>query len=282
MNKIKTLTLTVLTLIAFLSTDLQAQINTPAPSPSSKIEQAVGLGEITVEYSRPSMKGRSIFGDLVPYDKIWRTGANAATKISFSEDVTIGGKDVKAGSYALYTKPGKSSWTVMLYSDLGLGGNVGNYDESKEVARFTASSQNLPFEVESFTMMFGDLSDTGATLGLMWESAFVSIPIKVEVEKKVMANIDRVMAGPSSGDYYQAAVYYYNADKDMDKALTWINKALEGGERFWMMTWKARILGKMGKKADAIAASKKAMALAKEANNNDYVKINTELISSWK
>jgi len=168
----------------------------------------------------------------------------------------------------------------MLYKDLSLGGNVGGYDESKELTRFTVTPQTLPFEVETMTFMVGDIKDDAANIYLMWGNVALVMGMEVEVEKHVLASIDRTMAGPSSNDYYQAAMYYYNADKDMDKALTWINKSLEGGERFWIMTWKARILAKMGKKSDAIATSKKAIALAEEAKNSDYVKINNDLIKS--
>ncbi|MDW3646278.1 MAG: DUF2911 domain-containing protein [Bacteroidia bacterium] len=278
----KSLSLSILMVLAFGLTSLQAQINTPAPSPYSKIEQAVGLGTVTVEYFRPSMKGRDIYGGLVPFDKIWRTGANSGTQVSFSENVTVGGKEVPAGTYTLYTKPGKSSWTVMIYKDTKLGGAVGRYNEADELTRFMVEPVTMPFKVETLTIMFGDLTDDQANMSLIWEDQMISMPIKAEVESKVLASIDRVMAGPSGNDYYAAAVYYYNADKDMDKALTWINKALEGGDRFWIVTWKARILGKMGKKEDAIATSKKAMKLAEEANNGDYVKINKDLIAGWQ
>lgn len=280
MKQIKSLTFTILLLVSFMATTLQAQIKTPAPSPSASFEQAVGLSTVTVDYSRPSMKGRSIFGDLVPYDKIWRTGANQGSKITFSDAAKLNGKEVPAGTYTIYTKPGKSSWTVMLYKDLKLGGNVGGYDEANELARFSVTPQTLPFEVESMTFMVGDLTSNGANLYFMWEDVALIMPIEVEVEKTVMASIDRTMAGPSENDYYAAAVYYYENGKDMAKALDWINKSQVSGDRFWKMTWKARILAKMGKKADAIATSKKAMALAKEAKNGDYVKINTELIES--
>ncbi|MEL6254567.1 MAG: DUF2911 domain-containing protein [Bacteroidota bacterium] len=278
----KSLSLSILMVLAFALSSLQAQINTPSPSPYSKIEQAVGLGTVTVEYYRPSMKGRDIFGGLVPFDKIWRTGANQGTQVTFSEDVTVAGKKVPAGTYTLYSKPGKSSWTVMIYKDTKLGGAVARYDEAQELTRFMVEPVTMPFKVESMTIMFGDLTDASANMSLIWDDQMISMPIKTEVDSKVMANIDRVMAGPSGNDYYAAAVYYYNADKDMDKALTWINKALEGGDRFWIVTWKARILGKMGKKEDAIATSQKAMKLAEEAENSDYVKINKDLIAGWQ
>lgn len=263
-------------------TQLTAQISTPAPSPSSTLEQVVGLTTVTIEYSRPGMKGRTIFGDLVPYDKIWRTGANSSTQLTFSDDVKLGGVDVPKGTYALYTKPGKSEWTVMIYKDLSLGGGVARYDEANELGRFTAKVNELPFSIESFTISIGDISNDKANIMVMWEKTAIMLPLEVEVDGRVMASIENAMAGPSQGEYYTAALYYYNTDRDLNQALEWINKSLEGNERFWMVTWKARILGKMGNKKEAIATSKKAIKLAEEANNSDYVKINNDLIASWK
>ena len=269
-------------LLGFASTGLQAQIRTPRPSPSATLEQELGLSQVKVQYSRPSAKDRKVFGELVPFGQVWRTGANAATQITFGSDVTFGGQAVKAGTYALYTIPGQKEWSVMLYSDLALGGNVANYDESKEVVRVTAKVEAVPFHVESFTIAFDELRDESADLILVWEKTQVVVPIAVDVDADVMASIDRVMAGPSGNDYFNAAVYYYNTDRDLEKALAWINKSLEGGERYWIMTWKARILGKMGNKAEAIATAERAKALAQEAKNGDYVKMNEDLIAGWK
>ena len=264
-------------LISF--TGVNAQINTPAPSPFSKIEQKVGLTDVSISYSRPSMRERKIFGGLLDYDAVWRTGANQSTKISFSDDVKLGGKEVPAGKYAIYTKPGKEMWTVMIYKDLSLGGNVAGYKQENELTRFTVKPQELPFAVETMTFMIGDLSSDGANIYLMWEKTMITMELAVEVESRVMADIERTMAGPSAGDYYQAAVYYYNNDKDMDKALSWIDKALESNEAFWIMTYKARIQAKKGDKAGAIQSSKKAIELAEKAKNSDYVKINQEIIA---
>lgn len=260
----------------------QAQIRTPRPSPMSTVKQELGLSFVTVEYSRPSAKERTVFGDLVPYGKVWRTGANAATQITFESDVTFGDKAVKAGSYALYTLPGAEAWEVMLYSDLSLGGNVAGYDAANEVARVSVKVENLPFHVESFTIAFDELRDESAHLVIVWEKTQVAIPLKVSVDEAVIASIERVMAGPSGNDFLNAAVYYYNTDRDLNQALTWINKSLEGDERYWIMTWKARILGKMGNKAEAIATAERAKSLAQEAKNDDYVKMNEALIADWK
>lgn len=270
-----------LTLVAMVSTLFmaQAQIETPAPSPSSTIEQTVGLTDIEVSYSRPGQKGRAIFGDLVPYGKIWRTGANSATTISFSDDVKVGGKEVPAGKYALYTMPGKDEWTVMVYKNTSLGGNVGAYNEEDELTRFTVKPSTLPFSVESFTFMFNDLTDKSANLYLIWANTQVAIPVETSVDERVMAQIEQVMAGPSGNDFYAAALYYYNTDRDMDQALEWINKVMETGDRFWVATWKARILVKKGDKDAAKEAATFAKGLAEKAGNADYVKINEDILS---
>lgn len=267
---------------ALMLSPVFAQINTPAPSPFASFEQVVGLTTISMEYSRPGVKGRTVFGELVPYGKIWRTGANQSTKITFSDDVKLAGKDVEAGTYGIYSIPGESEWTVMLYTDLSLGGHVSEYDEEKEYVRFTVESQDFPGPVESLTFMVGNISDNSASIYLIWENTMISIPVEVAVDEAVMAQIDQVMAGPSAGDYYQAAVYYYNTDRDMEQALEWIDMALEGGERYWIVTWKARILGKMGNYDDAIATAEHAKKMADEAGNADYVKINSDLIAEFK
>lgn len=280
MNKVLTPVFALLlTLGFFLSAD--AQIQTPAPSPSSKVEQAVGMATFSLDYSRPAMRGRTIFGELVPFGKIWRTGANGATKISFDRDANIGGEDLKAGTYAIYTMPGKDSWTVMIYSDLSIGGNVGAYDEKDEAARFTIESMEYPMAIESFTMGFGNISDNAASLFILWEKTAISIPIKLDTKSEVMASIESTMAGPGMNDYRAAANFYASNDKDMDQALEWINKCMEmgGDERFWIVTDKARILAKMGNKADAKKVAMMAIELAKKAGNNDYVKINEDIIS---
>ncbi|WNJ19338.1 DUF2911 domain-containing protein [Pontibacter sp. G13] len=269
-------------LMALMAVSVQAQIDMPAPSPAAKVEQTVGLTDVSVMYSRPGVKGRTVFGDLVPFDKVWRTGANSSTQITFSDDVKFGGKDVKAGTYALYSIPTASEWTFMLYSDLKLGGNVAKYEEANEVVRFTVPSKKLPMSVESMMFMFDDLTDNSATLTLAWESTMVTIDIETEVDSRVMKQIESTMAGPGYYPYFQAATYYYNTDRDLDKALEWINMSLEQGDRFWVMTMKARILGKKGDTADAIATAKKAKALAEEASNADYVKINSDLIAEWE
>lgn len=265
-----------------LSLSLSAQIRTPMPSPTASFEQSLGLTTVSMEYSRPGVKGRDIFGELVPYGQIWRTGANAATKITFGDDVMLEGNPVEAGTYALYTMPGKGEWTVMLYNDLTLGGNVADYDKEQEYLRFTVEPQAMPMMIESMAFLIDDIRDDQATLSLMWAKTMVSMEIKLSTDEQVMASIERVMNGPSANDYFAAARYYYETDRDMEQALEWINLTLESTERYWIMTWKARILGKMERYKEATAVSQKAMEMAQEAENMDYVRMNEDMMAEFK
>jgi len=280
MNKSTAPFLTLLALL--LSLSLSAQIRTPMPSPTISFEQSLGLSTVSMEYSRPSVKGREIFGGLVPYGQIWRTGANASTKITFGEDLMLENNAVEAGTYALYTIPGEDEWTVMLYTDLTLGGNVANYDEENEYLRFSVKPQEMPMTFESMTFIINDIRDDQATLSLMWAQTMVSIEIQLEVDEKVMASIERVMNGPSPNDYFAAARYYYETDRDLEQALEWINLTLESAERYWIVTWKARILGKMERYKEAMATSAKAKEMAQEAENMDYVRMNDEMMAEFQ
>ncbi|MAD98145.1 MAG: dihydrolipoamide dehydrogenase [Flavobacteriaceae bacterium] len=261
------------------------RIAAPAPSPASTINQTVGLTKFTLEYSRPGMKGRKIFGDLVPFDKIWRTGANANTKITFDTDIMIGETTVKAGSYSIYTKPGKSEWTVMLYATTDNWGNPREWDDAKVVASATVKSENMPMTVESFTITFDDLTNNSAVLGMLWENTYVGLPFTVPTDGAVMASIEEVMKGePNDRAYYDAAVYFKSAGKDINQALTWIDKAVEMTKeepKFWYLRQQSLIHAKAGKTETAIAAAKQSLELAKKAGNADYVKMNTDSLKEW-
>jgi hypothetical protein len=261
-----------------------AQINTPAPSPFQKIEQAVGLTNVTLEYSRPQMKGRKIFGELVPYNKMWRTGANANTKITFSDDVMIDGKTLKAGSYAIFTKPNPESWDVIFYTDATNSGIPREWDESKVAVTLKAQVIPMPMDIQTFTMTFDDLTNDSTNLGILWERVYVGVPIKFATDKAVVASIDKVMNGPSDGDYYGAAVYYLESGKDINKAKTWIDKAISLREKpaFWYYRQQSLIYAKAGDKKGAIKAAKTSMDLAKEAGNDDYVAMNSKSIEVWE
>ena len=283
MNKFKLMTIASAALLTFSTFSAQAQgLKVPAPSPSQTIKQSFGLGDISVDYSRPAVKGRVVFGDLVPYGKIWRTGANAATKLTFSDDVTFGDVAVKAGTYALYTIPGKSSWTVMLYSDLTMGGNVADYNQEKEVARITVAPKSTEAKTESFTINIAKVKATTATIELMWDYTKVSIKVATEIDSKVMKSIDASLANDSR-PYFQAASYYYDNDKDLSKAKMWAEKAADQNPKaFWVRMLKARIELKMGDKKAAVATANEVVELATEAKNDDYVKMAKELIAKAK
>jgi hypothetical protein len=275
----------LLCLIAIIAMyfNVNAQIDTPAPSPFSKIEQKVGLTDVTLEYSRPSMKGRTIFGDLVPYDKLWRLGANMNTKITFSDDVTVGSSTLKAGSYAIYAKPGQTNWEVIFYSDSNNGGLPQNWDETKVAAKVTVETNALPFDIETFTMSFDSLTSGSAVLGMFWANVYVGVEFKVPTDSKVSAAIEKTMKGPSAGDYYASAVYYADEGKDINQAKTWMDKAISMMEtpRFWHLRQQSLIYAKAGDKKGAIEAAKKSLAGAKEAGNDDYVKMNTDSLKEW-
>lgn len=274
--------LSILVFAILASFALQGQITTPQPSPSSKIWQKVGLTDVTLEYSRPSMKDRTIFGGLVPYDMVWRTGANARTKITFSEDVTIGGKKLAAGTYAIFTKPSTANWEVYFYTETEGGGTPQEWDESKVALKTTAQVIPMPTPIETFTMTFDDLHNNGATLGMLWEKVYVGVPFEVPTVDMAVKSIESVMAGPNANDYYAAASYYYQEEKDMTKAKEWIDKAVSMNDKaYWMMRQKALIYAKTGDKKGAIAAAKKSMEVAQAEGNEDYVRMNKESLKEW-
>ena len=269
--------------VVALSTNMNAQVKTPAPSPSSKLEQTVGLTDVSVEYSRPGMKGRKIFGDLVPFGKVWRTGANANTKITFSDDVMIDGKELKKGTYALYPKPNAGSWEVLFYSDTNNWGTPQKWDDSKVALSTSAKVQEMPMPIETFTITFDDLTNNSAVIGMLWENAYVGVKFTTPTDKGVEASIEKVMAGPEAADYFNAAVYYLDSDKDINKAKTWIDKAVEMTNerpRFWYIHQQALIYKKAGDKKGAKKAAMQSLDLAKKANYDAYIKKNEDLLKT--
>ncbi|WP_026810810.1 DUF2911 domain-containing protein [Arenibacter latericius] len=266
-----------------ITISVQAQIETPHPSPSATLIQKVGLTDVSLDYSRPSMRGRTIFGDLVPYDKLWRTGANARTKISFSNNVMVGNQELKAGSYAILTKPGVANWDVIFYTEADGNGAPATLDESKVAAKVKAQVHKMSMPIETFTFSFDDLTNDSATIGILWENTYVGVKFEVPTDKAVMKNIDKVMNGPGAGDYYAAAVYYLDAGKDINKAKEWMEKAMSMTEKpaFWQLRQQSLIYAKAGDKKQAIEAAKKSLAGAEAAGNADYVKMNKDSLKEW-
>jgi hypothetical protein len=270
-------------LLAALGT-ANAQIKTPAPSPVAKISQEVGLIKLELEYSRPSAKGRKVFGDLVPFGEMWRTGANASTKVTVSDDAKVAGMPLPKGTYALYTIPGEKEWTIIFYKNTSYWGvpEPKDFKEDEVQARFTVPSVPMRDLVETFSININNLRNNGADLEIMWEYTKVIVPIMVDTDSKVMKAIQNTMAGPSANDYYGAARYYYEEKKDMNQALTWVDKSLEiGGEKFWILRLKANILGELGRYKDAIMVAQKSTELAKKEGNEDYPRMNEKSIAEW-
>ncbi len=259
-----------------------AQIETPAPSPSATLNQNVGLTDVTIKYSRPSMRGRTVFGNLVPFGKVWRTGANANTTISFSDDVTVAGKPLKAGTYAIYTKPEADFWEVYFYRDTDNWGTPQQWEESKIAASARVPVKKSAWPVETFTITIDNIDNNGATLGMHWENTSIEVPFGVPTKTEAMESIKRVMAGPSANDYFSAASYYYQEGLDMKTAKVWVDKAVEmSPEAFWMSRLQSLIYAKLGDTKGAIAAAKKSLAAAQKAGNADYVKMNEDSLREW-
>lgn len=274
----------MIALVFVASFTANAQIETPQPSPFAKVEQKVGLTDITLEYSRPSMRNRTIFGELVPYGKMWRTGANKNTIVSFSDNVLIGGKEVKAGDYSVFTTPNKKSWEVVFYSDTENWGTPQKWDESLVAAKVTVNSEKRRMKTETFTILFNDLSNDSTVLGMLWENVYVGVKIEVPTAKKVNANIAKAMAGPGERDYYAAARYNLESNGDIKQAVEWIDKAIymsKDNPKFWMLRQQSLIHAKAGNKKGAIKAAKASLAGAKKANNADYVKMNKDSLKEW-
>ncbi len=277
--------LTLLLLVVFVAAE--AQIQTPAASPAASVSTTVGLTDVKINYSRPKMKGRKIFGEggdfLVPYGQLWRTGANAGTVITFSDDVTVGDKNLKKGDYLLLTIPGASEWTVILYSDPSMGGNTAAYDQSKDAVRLTAKPAKLTDRVETFTVNITDISDdnTKANIEVAWENTSVKFGITVDYDSKVMKAIE---AGTrvSPNNYIAAANYYFENGKDLKKALEWITIGIETGNQnaFWNIHTKAKIQHALGDYAGALATAQQSRDKAKAAPSDfGYVKLNEDLMA---
>lgn len=275
-------TATVVAISALCSTSLNAQLKVPAPSPLQTVKQAFALSDITVEYSRPSTKGRVIYGDVVPFGKVWRTGANSATKITFGEDVKLEGNAITAGTYALYTIPNKESWEIIIYKDLTLGGDVANYKKENDVAHFTVKPKALNDKVETFSIEFANITSTSVVIALNWEKTRVEITAVADIDAKIMKNIENSVI-KDNRPYYQAASYYYESNKDLVKANEWADMAIANNPKgYWIYMLKAKIQAKAGDKKGAIATAEKVIVIATEEKDDSYVAQAKKLIEENK
>lgn len=267
----------------FSATAYAQKIEMPASSPLQTMTQKFGLGEVTIEYSRPVAKGRTIFGDVVPYNKVWRTGANATTKITFTDVVKVEGKEVKAGTYGLYTIPhSDGSCEVMLYSDLKLGGNVKEYSEKNEVLRVKVKAAKMPIKIESFTILLDNVQASSANLILAWENTSIAVKLTTDVDTRVMESIDANIKSKTP-EYFRAASYYFENGKDLSKASDWAGKAVaQNPKAYYMMLLKAKIEYALGNNSAGKATAEQTIKLADEAGNDDYVRMAKELIEKNK
>lgn len=269
-------------LMAALCTDASAQqIRMPQPSSTQTLKQDLGLGTVELVYSRPGMKNRKIFGDLVPFGKVWRTGANNATVLSFTDSVTIGGKKIGPGKYGLVSIPEADNWTLIITKQLNVTSPAAYLKES-DVVRVTAPTKKLNDAVETFTMQFGNVQPNATDLQISWEKTMVSLPISADVDGAVMAQINNAM-NKDNRPYFASALYYLNNGKDINQAVTWFDKAIEQDPKaYWVYHQKANALAKLGRKAEARATALRSIELAKEGKNDDYVALNERLLETLK
>lgn len=265
---------------------IEAQVKTPQSSPKSVVSQVVGLTDVTLDYSRPSAKGRTVFGDLVPFGKLWRTGANQNSMITFSEDVVIKGTTLKKGKYAIFTTPKADMWEVIFYTSTDNWGTPENWDVNKVALSTNVDPVMLGNNVETFTLAINNITNDSATLDISWEKTMVSVKFEVPTQKMAIASINKALAGPTAGDYFAAGQYYYQSNGDLNKALEYVNKSfsmLKTGEEvpYWQLRLKSLVQAKMGDKTGAIATAKLSLAGAEKDGNQDYVKMNNDSLKEW-
>ncbi|HET6767176.1 MAG TPA: DUF2911 domain-containing protein [Chitinophagaceae bacterium] len=276
----KKISLFVIASCLFIYSEAQ-QLNTPQPSPTANIKQNFALSNIEISYSRPGVKGRKVFGDLVPYGKVWRTGANNATTITFGEEVMIGGKKVPAGKYGLLTIPGQSEWTIIISKQTDVT-SPADYKQDQDVVRVQAKPETMPFSIETFMINIDNIKSNSCEIGFGWDNVYTSFEVKADVESKVMEQIKNSMERDNK-PYFNAALYYIDNGKDLNKAIEWLDKAYaQNPEAFWVLYQKARAQKMLGKKTDALATSNKSIDLAKKAKNDDYVALNEKLQKEMK
>jgi hypothetical protein len=273
MKKIITTVVAALTMGCIIA---NAQINMPRPSPEAKVMQKVGMAEVTINYCRPQAKGRKIFGDVVPFDKMWRTGANAPTKITISDSINVNGKKIAGGEYAIYTIPSVTEWTVIFGKNAST--SAGDYKDEQEVVRFKVKPEMGTNMVEAFTISFINVTPTTSEVELSWEKTLVKFKLQYDADAKVMADIkNKTELDPNA--LFQAAGYYYDTDRDLNKALQWVTVATDKNPQFWTLHLKAKIQAKLKDYKGSMATAQKSMELAKAAKNDEYVKFNEKLIA---
>ena len=254
----------------------------PMPSPSASVKQRVGLTDFEITFSRPGVKDRKVFGELVPFNEMWRTGANKATAITISDDVEVAGSSLKAGTYAIFTIPGESEWEVIFNNNTEQWGTYNHKDE-EDVLKLKVASESADF-TESMNIYFDDLRDETANIVLQWEKTRIKIPVKVEVGAKAEANIAAAIkeAESSKSTYRNAARYYLSNNKDAAKALAWAQKSVDMGKEYWNMTTLASAQAANGNVKGAIKTAEEAKVLATEAKSDFYIKENEKNIAAWK
>jgi hypothetical protein len=264
-----------------------SQVRIPQASPLTTVNQKIGLMDASVTYSRPSKKGRVIFGDLVPYGEMWRTGANSSTKLTFGDEVSIEGQKVPAGTYSLFSIPGKDKWTIIINKGDSWAAN--SYKREEDVARFDVKPIRTKDAVETFTIDFSDLTNNSANINIYWDRTLVRFKVMTDEDQKIMASINSTIASgnATANDYNAAASYLFENKKDLNKALEYVNVAIQKFEEqsrnvFWVYHLKAKIQGELRQFGDAIQTAEKSKTLAQQANNNDYIRLNDKFIKQWR
>ena len=262
---------------------VEAQVRIPETSPKAVVKQVVGLTDVEIVYSRPSSKGRSVLGNLVPFGQLWRTGANDNSTISFSDDVVINGKTLKKGKYAIYTIPNIQSWEVLFYTTTDNWGTPKEFDESKVALKTTVNEEALTKPVETFTLAINNLDTSSATLDISWENSYVSLKFEVPTKKLAIASIEKTLAGPTPEEYYTAAQYYYQTNSDITKGRAYIDKAVEMSKNvpFYYLRLKSLIQAKEGDKKGAIETAQLSISASEAAGNKEYVDMNKASIDEW-
>lgn len=265
-------------IICLFTSVLQAQdLKIPNFSSTQHIEQEFGLGTIDITYGRPDLKGRKIFNNIEPYGVVWRTGANSATVIKFSDTVSLEGNKILPGEYSLFTIPGPKEWTVIINKVAKQWGAY-SYDKKQDLVRFKVKTFRISPKEETFTIQFAKVNIDQGELQLLWEHTGIAIKLKADITARVIANIDEMMKGENK-PYYVAAVWYYYHDLDMNKALTWMNEVeKQQPDAYNVKYWKGRILLKMGNKKAAIAAAKIGLEIAERDENAEYIRMNKDVL----